>query len=277
MRKHTLVNSLKCALLGAPFLVACGGGLNTSPVVLPAGGLVFPDCADGELISVGADKTLGCAPAPTGKLTPQNCLTGQVLTSENGTFKCVAVGNGTTDATIVARIMNAQSQLNQINNTVNNLKAGGGGRAKYLGITGNTKGRITSGNKVGVSAAAELCAGAFNGSPTAHMCTVYEAYEAVATGQIKDTDTIGKAWVYMVGWNNPGGSAPTPSNQEGDAGMSDNCGSYTYPTGDVRWTGTAFAWQIIPYHGAANTRGLKFFGGSAQAACNQSYPIACCE
>jgi hypothetical protein len=109
------------------------------------------------------------------------------------------------------------------------------------------------------------------------MCTVYDVYYSVVAGKIKDTDTINKAWVYQASWKNPGGSAPTPSNQEGDAGMSDNCGSYTYPTGDVRWTGTAFAWQVIPYHGAANTKGLKFFGGSAQAACNQSYPIACCK
>lgn len=275
MRKHTLVNSLKCALLAVPFMAACGGGANTGSVVIPAGGLVFPDCADGELISVGADKTLGCVPAPAGKLSPPSCLVDQVLTAEGGQLKCVAKGKGGTDSTIAARIDAVNSQLMQINNTVNNLKAGSGGRAKFLGVTNAmTNGRISSGGQIGLGGAAAFCKAEYATATSPHMCSVYEMYEAVATGQITQATALPNvgAWVYAEAWNKPQTNA---ASQEPNAGMNENCASYIYGTGDRGWVGTLVRWEVSTLNNTDKT--LKFFTGSAAAACSLNRQVACCD
>ena len=275
MRKHTLVNSLKCALLAAPILAACGGGASTGSVVIPAGGLVFPDCADGELISVGADKTLGCVPAPAGKLSPPSCLVDQVLTAEGGQLKCVAKGKGGTDATIAARIDAVNSQLMQINNTVNNLKAGSGGRAKFLGVTNaSTAGRISAGGQIGIGGASQFCKTEYATATNPHMCSVYEMYEAVATAQITQATNLpaNGAWVYAEAWNKP---ATSNASQDPNAGMNENCASYIYGTGDRGWTGTLVRWQTSTLNATDKT--LKFFTGSADAACSLSRQVACCD
>ena len=98
----------------------------------------------------------------------------------------------------------------------------------------------------------------------------------VATAQLKETGLSPRAWVYMIGWNNPQKAAYNPD-EEGDAGMNENCAGYRYQTSDQKWVGTVFAWEGINFFGAANERGLKFYSGSPVAECNRTYPIACCE
>lgn len=268
--------SLQGLLLFTPLLLGCKGDKRTA---VPTDFMFDPtDCQDGDIIGVNAEGMLACVAPPQGTLLLKPCLSDQVLTGETGTLKCVNKGNGSADATIVARIMNAQAQLNQLTFTIDNFQNSGGRPTKYLGNTSTpTTGRITSGNKVGLPAAAERCKAQYTASPTAHMCTVYEMYEAVATNQITEAMTISKAWVFMVGWNNAVNAAPAPSTQEGEAGMNDNCANYHYPTAANRWTGTAVAWEPIVYFGAANEKALKFYSGPTQGTCAMYIPIACCE
>ena len=265
---------LRSALLMTPFLL----GSCTGPD-FPTEWPFNPEpCQDGDVIGPDADGALTCvARAPSG-IVPQPCRDDQVVTSEKGTLKCVNKGNGSVNPEIAMRIMDAQAQLNQLNDTVDNLQRGGAWHARYLGLTAvTTRGRITSGNKLGLRAAADLCSQQFVSSPTAHMCTVYEMYEAAATGQLKDSAPIPKAWVYMMGWNNSENALPSPSPSEGEAGLNENCANYHYPTALNKWVGTAVAWEPIHFFGTANEMGLKFFSGRTQAACYNTFPIACCD
>lgn len=265
--------SLRRVLLITPFLLGSCTGPN-----FPTEWPFNPEpCQDGDVIGPDADGALTCiARAPT-KIFPPPCGSDQVVTSEEGALKCVKKGNGSVDPEIVARIMDAQAQLNQLSDTVDSLQRGGGWHSRYLGLTATlTTGRIRIGNKVGLPAAAEICQQQFLSSPKAHMCTPYEMYEAVATGQLKDNTPIPKAWVYMIGWNNPENAAVTLT-QEGDAGMNENCANYHYATAANKWVGTAVAWEPINMFGPANEMGLKFYSGRAQAACYNNFPIACCD
>jgi hypothetical protein len=136
----------------------------------------------------------------------------------------------------------------------------------FVGVSNTmVNGNITSGAQRGLSAAAAICSGQFGMG--ARMCTSMDIYNSVAKGVIKDNMTINKAWVYQAAWNTPLAGA-----QENLAGVSDNCASMTYPTGDRGWAGTAFAWQNST-HGF---RSIKFFSG-AEARCSATFPIACCK
>ena len=85
MRKQVLINTLRAAVVAVPVLAGCGGTGGGGGVVLPPGGLTFPDCTDGQLIAVGADRTLSCTSAPVGKLTPTACQAGtQAMTAKAG-------------------------------------------------------------------------------------------------------------------------------------------------------------------------------------------------
>jgi hypothetical protein len=243
------------------------------------GGFVMvPNCGqNGQVLST--DSTTGqliCKDLPAGTVSLPNCKPDtEAVTSDGKALFCTNRNNDTAEA------RSAIDQLNKVEmditeyNTKINMIGGGGAAARplYVGSVGNTKGRITSGNKVGLQAAAELCNATYTG---ARMCTVYDIYNSVATGVIKETDTINKAWVYMAAWNNPQ-SAAFNADEEGDAGMNENCAGYHYLTADQKWVGTAFAWDNVGYFGAANEKGLKFYSGGTAAACSQMYPIACCK
>ncbi|MCS6913795.1 MAG: hypothetical protein NZ890_11215, partial [Myxococcota bacterium] len=76
-----------------------------------------------------------------------------------------------------------------------------------------------------------------------------------------------KAWVYAPSWKSPLGT-----NTDGTSGLGDNCGSYTYETAHLQWSGVAVSTGILN-----TTRwGVRFHGGSA-ALCNAALPIACCK
>ena len=70
-------------------------------------------------------------------------------------------------------------------------------------------------------------------------------------------------------WQNPLGA----NSQQPLAGMGDNCGTYTYPTNDRRWSGTAVEWKT---NHAGDAVGFWLWGGT-QALCNVKLPIACCK
>ncbi|MBL9007145.1 MAG: hypothetical protein JNJ46_23010, partial [Myxococcales bacterium] len=56
-------------------------------------------------------------------------------------------------------------------------------------------------------------------------------------------------------------------------GLADNCGGWTYPTGDLQWFGTTVEWK------AAQTgpKALHFASGPGVVGCAQRFPIACCK
>lgn len=271
MRTKNLITSLRTALVAAPLLAAaCGGNTGTGGIVLPPGGLTLPDCTDGQLIAVGADRTLSCASAPTAKLSPPACQDGvQALTYENDTLKCVNKGSGTTDVTLKGRIDKLTTDTADLTTKINDLKVGGGAKSVYVGNSNNAvNGAISSNGLTGLAAAADICGTKFGAG--AHMCTVFEIYDSVASGKINSTTTYAsKAWVYMVGWNSPAGAN---TGTDPKAGLNDNCGGYTYPTGDRQWYGTAFTFDKV----ATMQFAPRFYGGS-EAACSASFPIACCK
>jgi hypothetical protein len=271
MRKNIFVTSLKTALLALPLLAACKSPGTT--LMFPTTGLTFPDCAPGQLISVGADKVLGCTQTLTTNLSPPSCPAKYALNAVDGNLLCMPVGTGSTNSDLQAAITNVITKTTSLQNQINNF-GGGGGAAKYCGqTTGTTPGRITNNGAVGVAAASQLCNAVAACGAGAHMCTVYELYESASAGVITQAQTISKSWAFMAAWNNgPGSTEPT-------AGMSDNCASFTYGTGDQAWRGTAFKWD--PRNNGEKV--LKFFtgptgtGNTEGAGCAEVLPIACCK
>jgi hypothetical protein len=131
-----------------------------------------------------------------------------------------------------------------------------------------TNGKITSGAALGVAAAATLCQQVEACGAGARMCSVYDMYQSVATGAVTAAQNIPKAWVYMASWQFSGAGGADQY-----AGLSDNCGSFTYPTGDRKWYGTAVTWA----NDTAGDKTLQFFAGPNGAACSSVLPIACCK
>jgi hypothetical protein len=194
-------------------------------------------CGAGQFLTT-VDGGFVCEPLPPP--TYPTCTAGQVLTNTTGTLQCVTPPTGSSHAV-------------------------------YVGTTPNpTVGRVIhTGVDPGLASAAAFCADTYGAG--AHMCTEGELYYSVATGVINSgTGTIGKAWVYFPNWLTPNGT-PTV---EPTAGLADNCASYTYQTADTHSSGTAFSWAQWTYN---NAWVLKFYGASADAACFNSFPIACCK
>jgi len=275
MSKNIFANSLKMALLALPLLAGC----KTSPgsIVIPPGGLTLPDCNEGQLIAVGPDKTLGCTQALTANISPPSCPTGtHALNAVDGNLLCMPKGTGSTNTDLQAAIDKVTSQTTTLKMQITNF-GGGGGAAKYCGQTAGTKGAISTGNLTGVAAAAKLCQAVTGCSSTSsHMCTVYEMFESVSNGTINSNMSISKSWVYMASWQNSATAV-----KEKTAGLADNCGSYTYPTADKAWDGTAVRWEPTD----TGKYGLKFYTGNGPndtsatqgAQCNYTFPIACCN
>jgi hypothetical protein len=154
------------------------------------------------------------------------------------------------------------------------LKSGGGSLGKYVGLTPTAvNGAMDSGNgqnPKGLASAATLCTNTYGAG--AHMCSVLEIYESAATGvftQQADVAAGAGGWVYMEGWNGEpvaGGAASEPG-----AGLTDNCASYTYPTGDRFWKGTAFQWATQTFSG------IKMPKLNVAVGCATKLPIVCCK
>jgi len=269
MRKNIFATSLTTALLALPLLAGCKGG--GTMIVIPPQGLTLPDCAAGQLISVGQDKVLGCTQALTTNLSPPSCPAKYALNAFDGNLVCMPVGTGSTNSDLQAAITNVVTKTTNIQNQITNF-GGGGGAARYCGQTsGNTTGRILNGTAVGVKAAADLCSQVAACGAGSHMCTPYEMFESVSANAITQAQTITKSWVYMASWQNFSATANEPT-----SGLNDNCGSYTYGTGDLEWRGTAVKWE--PRNNGEKV--LKFFTSNRTpegTLCSASLPIACCK
>jgi hypothetical protein len=261
-------------------LASCGGGGVTGVTVGP-GGLMLPDCKDGQLIGVDASKNLSCVSALSGMLSPPACLPGtQALTSTKDpvtgvvSLSCINKGTGTNDMTTETRITNATNSVNNLVTKLTMIQSGGGIRSKYVGHSTNaTVGLIQSGNSSGIHAANLICANDL-ALPTAHMCTPFEIYESVVTAQPGDkldgSADVGPYWVYLEGWNDPSTSV-----NDALAGLNENCGSYTYKTHDHAWDGMTFLFQA--WTGGPGVRVPRFNTGAPAQYCSASFQIACCN
>ncbi len=273
MRRTIFLTSLKTALLAVPLLAGCGNNSTGSMVVVPPGGITLPECLDGQLIAVDGQRNMSCTQALTAGLAPPDCgaSAGLVLNAYDGKLECMPKGNGTTNTGLRTVIDKVVSDTNTIEQTINSIK-GGGASAKYCGqytAAQNPNGAISGNGVTGVAGAANLCAQVAGCGAGAHMCTVYEMYESVAAGHITAAMNIGQSWVHMSSWQHNGiAGQATPNN-----GLSDNCGGWTYPTGDLKWYGTTVEWK------AAQTgpKALHFASGPGVVGCAQRFPIACCN
>lgn len=256
------------AFLLVPVLASCGNNDGTGGGTLPAG-LTLPECTDGQLLGASADgKTLVCVNAPIAKLdipAPCDATTG-ALNSDGKALGCVTKASGNLDSMFTSQIDMYTKQVSDLSNTVTVLQNGGGAAPTYLGTTKNTfKGAIADGNgNIGLVAAANNCVTDFGAG--AKMCTIYDIYNSVIRGKITPQMTVAKSWVFAANWKSPVAGATEPLN-----GLSDNCAGYTYPTGDQKWTGTAFVWEQVAFTGRFAP---KFVSNTA---CSSALAVACCR
>jgi hypothetical protein len=285
MRRTIFLTSLKTVLLAVPLFAACGNNSTGSMVVVPPGGITLPDCMDGQLIAVDANRNLSCTQALTAGLQVDDCAavaaaagdpagTVRVLNAYDGTIACMMKGSGSTNNELRKAIDNIVSQTATINNTINSLRSGGSA-AKYCGLTAPTANGAIVGNGItGIAGAAYLCQQVQGCGAGAHMCTVYEMVESVDSGTITAAQTIARSWVFMASWQHKDGTA---AQIDPTAGLNDNCGGYTYPTADKHWYGTAVEWKAA----ATGQKALHFWSGPGGAPtgvpCSSSLPIACCN
>lgn len=270
MSRTTLISSLKTVLLAAPVLVACGQG-GGAVVVIPPGGLNLPDCSDGQLIAVAANGDLSCTQPITNNFSPPSCPAGtHALNAYDGKVECMPKGNGMTGSDLRTTIDRVVSDTTKLENSITTLKGSGGGNARFCGLTSPTNGAIKGNGITGVEAAAFLCKSAEGCGTGAHMCTVYEMFESASSGTIGQNSTIARAWVYMAAWQH---SAKGAAQDDQYGGLADNCGGYTYPTGDKQWWGTGVEWKAA----STGAKALHFYSGPGVMSCAAVQPIACCQ
>lgn len=138
--------------------------------------------------------------------------------------------------------------------------------AVYVGnTTAQSTGRIARpGTPAGLLSAHALCNDQY---PGAHMCTGRDLYLSATLDVITSGKDVPKAWIYHPSWKAPLGAA-----QEPEAGLADNCASYSYDKDDRGWSGVAAATGIL-----TTTRwGIRLYNGAA-APCSAALPIACCR
>lgn len=274
MRKQSIVNSFKTALVALPLLASCGGNVGTAQVLVDPNGLMLPDCQDGQLIGVNPDKSLTCVSALSGMLAPPTCGANQALTSMKNTgtgkneLSCVNKGSGLNDVTTQTRITKAMTDVTNLQTMVTQITSGGGTRSRYVGpSTATSNGDIKApGSLEGIRAGQSLCQTDYG--TNSHVCTPFEIYESVVVGDVLNgTADVGPLMVYMEAWVPPfaaGGSEPS-------AGLSENCGGHTYLTGDRRWHNTFFTFNAPT---GSTVRVPKFDAG---VSCNTAVRLACCK
>ena len=269
MRRTIFLTSLKTALLAVPLLVGCGGNTTIQPVVVPPGGITLPDCTDGQLIAVAADRTMSCTQALTAGLAPPDCSTvaNSALNAYDGILECMPKGAGGTNAGLKTIINKVKMDTDTIESTINQI-SGGGAAAKYCGqYTTPVNGAITGNNGVtGVAGAANLCQTVPACGAGARMCTVYDMYNSVVFGSIPAT--LSASWVLMLSWQHNSTSQNPAAN-----GLADNCSGFTYPTGDKFWYGTTVEWKSA----LTGQKALHFASGPNVVKCSDTKPIACCN
>jgi hypothetical protein len=257
----------------APFL------MGSSDTASDISGLVvntLPICAENEYLTYNASG-LACTTITAGGLPVPDCkkddqLLTYTMTGEIGLFSCTPKGAESLSASDITTINTKYQELVNLETQIKNLENGmRSPAAKFCGLTsGTTSGRILNGTAVGIYAAAQLCAQVDTCGTGARMCSVYDMYHSAATGTLTQAQTVNKSWVYMAAWQNFTAGANEPT-----AGLNDNCGSYTYGTGDLAWRGTGVGWA--PRNNGEKV--LKFFTSNQAGGtlCSEVLPIACCK
>jgi hypothetical protein len=258
------------ASLVVPLMFACGseGSVGEEFVTVP-------QCGDAnQVLSTDQDGRLICKDLPAGAAALPNCKKYSEALTSDGTRPLCTNRNNESQATRDAlnNLESSEKLINDYTTRLGKLTPGPGARAVYCGQTsGTTTGRILNGTAVGVAAAAQLCSQVAACGNSAKMCSVYDMYYSAATGVITQAQNITKSWVFMASWQNFSAGANEPT-----AGLNDNCGSYTYGTGDLAWRGTAVKWE-------ARNNGekvLKFITSNLApegTLCSATLPIACCK
>jgi hypothetical protein len=242
---------------------------NKTPV--PIGGITLPDCLEGQLIAVAADRTMSCTQALTAGFAPPDCnsVPNSALNTYDGILECMPKGSGGTNAGLKTLINKAKTDTDNIENTINQFSSGGAA-AKFCGqysAAQNQNGAITGNNGVtGVAGAADLCQTVQGCGTGAHMCTVYEMYEIAASNGLPAT--VSQSWVHMQSWSHNSASQIPTAN-----GLADNCSGWTYPTGDKGWYGTTVEWK----NALTGQKALHFASGPGVVPCSARFPIACCR
>ena len=123
MRRTIFLTSLKTALLAVPLLVGCGGNTTIQPVVVPPGGITLPDCTDGQLIAVAADRTMSCTQALTAGLAPPDCSTvaNSALNAYDGILECMPKGAGGTNAGLKTIINKVKMDTDTIETSITSI------------------------------------------------------------------------------------------------------------------------------------------------------------
>lgn len=256
--------------------------------------ITVPTCGAGQVLGVSGGALVCVTPSTSGPPIP-TCGPGELLVASDGGFACESA-TSTSIASQNAQIMAlqasvmalqtsltaAQTALTTVQGTVTTMQTNITSLTSrvaalesaprpgvYVGNTSTTvRGDITDGITRGLPAAASRCRAEFGAG--AHMCTVEEIHRSVSNGTIAATASIARAWVYSAdGTRNNG----TPT-REPTASLHNNCAGYTYPTADTFDTGTAFEFSPWAHNGV---RVAKFFVGGTDAACNRTFPIACCR
>lgn len=284
MRTQSLAKVHLSGLLLLPLVVGCPSRPPPDPPSYQ--GLVLPNCQPGQLLSIGPAREAFCVTVLTQDLPPSVCPSGtHALNAVDGQLTCVAKGTGVTNAELAASISNVMTKVAQQDSLIHLFQ---GGSARYCGQTaGRYSGRFINGATVGIHAARSSCEQIASCGSNAHLCSVYEMYQSVATGAITSAMTLGKAWVYMASWAQEFSDSSGMENEPG-AGLADNCGGYTTADSTKKWYGTAVQWAMAD----SGQKALKFYSGpgtvgipgtTMQVAnldavtCDSMLPIACCR
>lgn len=235
----------------------------------------LPKCAENEYLTY-ASGGLTCIALTGGTVSVPDCTGngGQLLTfttsGEFSKFTCTDKGATALSTTDITTVNNLYQKLVTLGTDLTTIeKSPRQSAAIWVGNTdAKTNGAIASNGNTGIAGAADMCASKFGAG--AHMCTVYDIYTSVAVGKLSSqTEQAQKAWVYQASWNTPSGLG---SGTDPKAGLGENCGGYTYPTGDRAWFGTAFTFTKL----ATMQYAPRFFSGG-DAACSATLPVACCK
>lgn len=223
----------------------------------------LPPCAGNEVLTT-VNGALTCV-SQTMFPTIPTCTSGQVLTSTaTGVFSCVSP--------VTLPTCTSGQFLTANGTALSCASVSTASLARYLGNTAtNTNGLITrSGTPSGLPAANALCVDQYGAG--ARMCSSEDMFQAVASGSLVTGTATARAWVFSTttyDYNSAGTAA--------QQGLTNNCASYTYPTGDHPWYGTTAQWMASPVNSALFVLSLRHGPFPNGNSCSTQNPIACCR
>jgi hypothetical protein len=181
----------------------------------------------------------------------------EALTSDGQLLSCTPRNNE--DSSITTALNNLEASEPLIRDYALRVPKLRNARAVYCGQTAAQPSAAFSDNGLsGLAAAASLCSKVSACGAGARMCSVYDMFYSVASGAIKQTDFFNKAWVYQASWALEFADMSL-RNRDYGRGLADNCGGYTYGSGDRGWYGTAVEWGNC----SSGQRALQFYTGPA--------------